>query len=38
MPIGLTIEAQGDKGFSFTPYEGGSNSNIVTNLNVPKRI
>lgn len=38
LPIGLTIEARGNKGFSFTPYEGGSNTNTVTILNVPKRV
>ncbi|MFJ9806556.1 RHS repeat-associated core domain-containing protein [Streptomyces wuyuanensis] len=36
VPIGLTIEARGNKGFSFTPYEGGSNTNLITILNVPK--
>ncbi|WP_322982828.1 hypothetical protein [Streptomyces sp. S584] len=38
LPIGLTIEARGNKSFSFTPYEGGSNTNTVTILNVPKRV
>ncbi len=38
VPIGLTIEARGNKGFSFTPYEGGSNTNLITILNVPKPI
>jgi len=38
IPLGLTIEARGNKGFAFTPYEGGSRTNIVTILNVPKRL
>lgn len=36
VPIGLTIEARGNKGFSFTPYGGGSDTNLITILNVPK--
>ncbi|MGW0508078.1 DUF6531 domain-containing protein [Streptomyces olivaceoviridis] len=38
IPLGLTIEARGNKGFAFTPYEGGGSTNIITILNVPKRI
>ncbi|MFB8036099.1 DUF6531 domain-containing protein [Streptomyces sp. NPDC056004] len=38
VPLGLTIEATGNKGFSFTPYEGGSSTNTITILNVAKRI
>ncbi|MER5555274.1 hypothetical protein ABT001_27020 [Streptomyces sp. NPDC002793] len=38
VPIGLTFEAPGDKGFSFTPHEGGSNTNIVTVPYVAKRV
>ncbi|GAA3214768.1 hypothetical protein MTQ10_20255 [Streptomyces sp. XM83C] len=38
IPLGLTTEARGNKGFAFTPYEGGSTTNIVTVLNVPERI
>ncbi|MDQ0937591.1 YD repeat-containing protein [Streptomyces turgidiscabies] len=33
---GLTLNARGSNGFSFTPYEGGSATNSVTILNVPK--
>nr|WP_107644995.1 DUF6531 domain-containing protein [Streptomyces sp. Ru87] len=36
VPLGLTIEARGDKGFSFTPYGADSATNAVTVLNVPK--
>ncbi|WP_369391119.1 DUF6531 domain-containing protein [Streptomyces sp. CG1] len=36
VPVGLTLRAQGSNGFSFTPYEGGSATNTVTILNVPK--
>ncbi|MFF1717437.1 DUF6531 domain-containing protein [Streptomyces sp. NPDC058268] len=36
VPIAITLEARGNKGFTFTPYEGGSNTNTVTILNVAK--
>ncbi|MFD4630279.1 DUF6531 domain-containing protein [Streptomyces sp. NPDC058284] len=36
VPVALTLEAHGNRGFSFTPYEGGSSTNSVTILNVPK--
>ncbi|MFC7976184.1 DUF6531 domain-containing protein [Streptomyces cinereoruber] len=36
VPIALTIHATGNKGFQFTPYEGGAPSNHITILNVPK--
>lgn len=36
VPLGLTLNARGSNGFSFTPYEGGSATNSVTILNVPK--
>lgn len=36
IPVGLTLKARGSNGFSFTPYEGGSATNAVTILNVPK--
>ncbi|MCZ7416187.1 DUF6531 domain-containing protein [Streptomyces sp. WMMC897] len=35
-PLGLTLEAHGDRGFSFTPYGSSSNTNTITILNVPK--
>ncbi|WP_434589780.1 DUF6531 domain-containing protein [Streptomyces sp. A5-4] len=38
VPVALTLEARGDKGFSFTPYEGGESVNSLTILNVPKPI
>ncbi|WP_299532047.1 DUF6531 domain-containing protein [uncultured Streptomyces sp.] len=38
VPVGLTIEATGNKGFSFTPYEGGASTNTITILNVAKRV
>ncbi|MGW2324373.1 DUF6531 domain-containing protein [Streptomyces sp. NPDC001700] len=37
VPVGLTIEARNGNGFQFTPYEGGSPTNTVTVLNVPKQ-
>ncbi|MET8453423.1 DUF6531 domain-containing protein [Streptomyces sp. NPDC005209] len=36
VPLGLTLKARGSNGFTFTPYEGGSATNAVTILNVPK--
>jgi RHS repeat-associated protein len=36
VPVGLTLKATGGNGFTFTPYEGGSATNAVTILNVPK--
>ncbi|MFG2434627.1 DUF6531 domain-containing protein [Streptomyces sp. NPDC048508] len=36
VPVGLTLKAQGSNGFTFTPYEGGSTTNTITILNVPK--
>ncbi|WP_158684381.1 hypothetical protein, partial [Streptomyces somaliensis] len=38
MPPGLTIEARSNKGFTFIPYEGGSPTNVITVMNVPKRV
>ncbi|WP_344325883.1 DUF6531 domain-containing protein [Streptomyces macrosporus] len=38
IPLGVTIEAYGDKGFTFTPRgSDGGGVNVVTILNVPKR-
>ncbi|MCP9959186.1 hypothetical protein [Streptomyces sudanensis] len=37
MPLGLTIEARSNKGFTFIPYEGGSPTNVITIMNIPKR-
>ncbi|WP_206507529.1 RHS repeat-associated core domain-containing protein [Streptomyces chrestomyceticus] len=37
IPVGLTIEARGDRGFTFRPYEGGGRSNHISLLNEPKR-
>lgn len=34
--VGLTLKATGGNGFTFTPHEGGSATNAVTILNVPK--
>ncbi|MGW3322903.1 DUF6531 domain-containing protein [Streptomyces virginiae] len=36
IPKGLMIHARGNRGFQFTPYEGGSPANHITILNVPK--
>lgn len=36
IPKGLIISAHGNRGFQFTPYEGGSSTNSVTILNVAK--
>ncbi|MEU6222870.1 DUF6531 domain-containing protein [Streptomyces sp. NPDC047042] len=36
VPLGLTVNVRGNNGFAFTPYEGGSATNSVTILNVPK--
>ncbi|MEU9607997.1 RHS repeat-associated core domain-containing protein [Streptomyces sp. NPDC048057] len=36
VPVALTIEVYGNKGFQFEPYEGGSRTNEITILNVPK--
>ncbi|WP_259371037.1 RHS repeat-associated core domain-containing protein [Streptomyces sp. SCUT-3] len=39
IPLGLTIEAHGNKGFQFVPYKSdGGGTNSVTVLNVPKRV
>lgn len=38
IPLGLTIEARSNKGFTFTPYEGDSPTNIITIMNIPKRV
>ncbi|MHA4773005.1 DUF6531 domain-containing protein [Streptomyces sp. MSC1_001] len=37
VPKGLIIHATGNRGFQFTPYEGGAPTNHITILNVPKR-
>ncbi|MFB7452950.1 DUF6531 domain-containing protein [Streptomyces sp. NPDC056194] len=37
IPKGLIIHATGNRGFQFTPYEGGAPTNHITILNVPKR-
>ncbi|MER6523121.1 DUF6531 domain-containing protein [Streptomyces sp. NPDC001553] len=38
IPVGLTLEVNGSRGFQFRPYEGQDfKSDIITILNVPKR-
>ncbi|WP_225805204.1 DUF305 domain-containing protein [Streptomyces sp. NK15101] len=38
IPLGVTIEAYGNNGFTFTPRgSGGPGVNTVTIMNVPKR-
>ncbi|MFH8612495.1 hypothetical protein ACH4D5_33940 [Streptomyces sp. NPDC018029] len=36
IPLGMTLEAHGNRGFSFTPYEGESSTNSVSTFNAPK--